>query len=172
LAYSPGSCVHGTVAATSSVLDARLLGDNVAVTSQPRHGGSAMTNAALEATYRAYLTTLNDRRLDDLARYVHEELVHNGDTMTRRQYRDLIAGNIAVIPDLFFDAQIIVADDDRVACRILFDCTPQREFLGFTPNGERLTFAEHVSYHFRDGRIASVSSLIDRHTIQQQLSRH
>jgi predicted ester cyclase len=131
-----------------------------------------MTNAALEATYRAYLTALNDRRLDDLVRYVHDEIVYNGGTMTRRQYRDLIAGDIAAIPDLFFDAQIIVVDGDRVACRILFNCTPQRDFLGFSPNGERLTFAEHVFYDFRDSKIASVSSLIDRHTIQEQLSEH
>ena len=131
-----------------------------------------MTNAVLEASYRAYLTVLNDRRLDDLVRYVHDELVYNGETMTRRQYRDLIAGDIAAAPDLFYNAQIVIADDDRVACRILFDCTPQGAFLGFSPNGRRLTFAEHVFYEFRDGRIAAVSSLIDRHTIQEQLSRH
>lgn len=131
-----------------------------------------MTNAELEATYRAYLTALNDRRLDDLVRFVHDELIYNGNTMTRRQYRDLIAGDIAAVPDLFFDAQIVVAADDRVACRILFDCTPQREFLGFSPGDQRLTFAEHVFYDFRDGRIAAVSSLIDRYTIQEQLSRH
>jgi hypothetical protein len=29
-----------------------------------------------------------------------------------------------------------------------------------------------VFYDFRDGKIASVSSLIDRHAIQEQLSRH
>jgi predicted ester cyclase len=90
--------------------------------------------------------------------------------MTRRQYQDLIAADITAIPDLFFDAQIIVASGDQVACRLIFDWTPQREFLGFSPNGERLCFAEHVFYHFRDGRIAAVSSLIDRSAIEAQLS--
>jgi len=88
----------------------------------------------------------------------------------RRQYQDLIAADIAAIPDLFFDAHIIVASGDQVACRLVFDCTPQHEFLGFSPNGERLCFAEHVFYHFRDGRIAAVSSLIDRAAIEAQLS--
>ena len=63
-----------------------------------------------------------------------------------------------------------MATDDRVACRIVFDCTPRDRFLGFTPNGSRLRFAEHVFYRFRDNRIAEVSSLIDRASIAAQLA--
>jgi predicted ester cyclase len=81
----------------------------------------------------------------------------------------LIAADITAIPDLIYDAHIIVASGDQVACRLVFDCTPQYEFLGFSPNGERLCFAEHVFYHFRDGRIAAVWSLIDRPAIEAQL---
>ena len=127
-----------------------------------------MTND-LEARYRAYLDALNERRLDDLVDFVQDELSYNGETMTRRQYQDLIAADITAIPDLFFDAQIVVASSDQVACRLVFDCTPQHEFLGFSPNGERLSFAEHVFYQFRDGRIAAVWSLIDRPAIEAQL---
>jgi predicted ester cyclase len=129
-----------------------------------------MTNVDLETRYRAYLDVLNERRLDDLVHYVQDEVSYNGETMTRRQYQDLIAADIAAIPDLIFDAHIIVASDDQLACRLVFDCTPQHEFLGFSPNGEQLCFAEHVFYHFRDGRIAAVSSLIDRSAIEAQLS--
>jgi predicted ester cyclase len=128
-----------------------------------------VTNADLEARYRAYLDVLNERRLNDLAHYVHDELSYNGETITRRQYQDMISADITAIPDLIFDAQIIVASGDQVASRIVFDCTPQHEFLGFSPNGERLCFAEHVFYHFRDGRIAAVWSLIDRPAIEAQL---
>lgn len=128
-----------------------------------------MRNADLESRYRAYLDALNERRLDDLLHYVQDELSYNGKTMTRRQYQDLITADITAIPDLFYDAHLIVASGDRVACRLVFDCTPQHEFLGFSPNGERLRFAEHVFYHFRDGRIAAVWSLIDRPAIEAQL---
>ena len=129
-----------------------------------------MTNADLETRYRAYLDALNERRLDDLAHFVQDELSYNGEMITRRQYQYLIAADITAIPDLFFDADIIVASGDQVACRLVFDCTPQHQFLGFTPNGERLSFAEHVFYRFRDGRIAAVTSLIDRPAIEAQLS--
>jgi steroid delta-isomerase-like uncharacterized protein len=128
-----------------------------------------MTNAELVTRYREYLDALNQRRLDDLVHYVHDELTYNGASLTRQQYRDMIATDIAAIPDLFYVARIIVADDHRVACRIVFDCTPRDTFLGFTPNGKRLSFAEHVFYRFVDGRIAEVSSLIDRFAIQTQL---
>jgi predicted ester cyclase len=128
-----------------------------------------MTDADLETRYRAYLDVLNERRLDDLVHYVQDELSYNDKTMTRRQYQDLIAADVAAIPDLFFDARTIVARGEWVACRLVFDCTPQHEFLGFSPNGERLVFAEHVFYHFHDGRIAAVSSLIDRPGIAAQL---
>jgi predicted ester cyclase len=52
----------------------------------------------------------------------------------------------------------------------LVHCTPRDRFLGFTPNGSRLHFAEHVFYRFRDNRIAEVSSLIDRASIAAQLA--
>src|SRR4051794_20973337 len=66
-----GPCVLCIVAATPSVQGARLRGDNGRDDGLSSSAGrSAMTNAALEATYRAYLTALNDRRLDDLVRYV------------------------------------------------------------------------------------------------------
>jgi predicted ester cyclase len=58
-----------------------------------------------------------------------------------------------------------------VACRLVFDCTPQREFLGFTADGRRVTFAEHVFYRFENDRIAAVWSLIDRAAIAEQLGR-
>jgi len=57
-----------------------------------------MTDAGLEARYRAYLAALNERRLDDLAEFVQDDLTYNGEPMTCRQYRDMIAGDIAAIP--------------------------------------------------------------------------
>jgi predicted ester cyclase len=56
--------------------------------------------ADLEAEYRTYLTVLNDRLLDDLEHHVQDELTYNGTPMTRRQYQDLIAADVAAVPDL------------------------------------------------------------------------
>ena len=83
-----------------------------------------MTNADLETRYRAYLDALNRRRLDDLVHHCRTNCRTTAGSMTRRQYRDLIATDIAAIPDLIFDAEIIVASGDQVACRLVFDRTP------------------------------------------------
>ena len=129
-----------------------------------------MPNTDPAARYRAYLAVLNERRLDDLVHHVADRLTYNGEAMTGQAYRDLLAGDLAAIPDLFYDARLVVADGDMVAARLLFDCTPQRDFLGFTPDGRRLVFAEHVFYRYRDGRIAEVTSLIDRAAVAAQLA--
>lgn len=123
----------------------------------------------LEARYRAYLAVLNERRLDDLVHYVHDRLTYNDEAMTGREYRDMVAADIAAAPDLHFDPHLVVVSGDRVACRLVFRCTPRDTFLGFTPDGERLRFAEHVFYRFDHGRIVEVWSLIDRWSVATQL---
>ena len=128
----------------------------------------------LESRYRAYLAALNDRRLDDLVDHVHDELTYNGEPMMRQQYQDLIAADLAAAPDLLYDAELVVAASDaagdQVACRLVLDCAPRGELLGFRPDGARLRFAEHVFYRYEDGRIAAVRSMIDRAAIAEQLS--
>lgn len=125
----------------------------------------------LESHYSTYLHALNERRLDDLVHYVQDEPQYNGRAMTRLEYQEMIASDIAATPDLFFDARNIVTNENWVACRIVFDCTPVKEFLGFQPNGRRISFAEHVFYRFSEGRIAEVLSLIDRAAVAAQLSQ-
>ena len=129
-----------------------------------------MTDAGLEAHYRRYISHLNDRHVDDLGEFVHERLTYNGRPMTRLDYQDLIARDIAAIPDLHFDVRLLVVSNDLIACRITFDCTPQDEFMGLKPNGKAISFAEHVFYRLRAGKIHEVWSLIDRPAIEAQLA--
>lgn len=129
-----------------------------------------MTEAEMESLYRRYISYLNDRRADELGKFVHEELTYNGKPMTRLGYQNLIAGNIAAIPDLYFNIHLLIADGDQIACRLRFDCTPQSEFLGLQPNGKFISFSEHVFYRFRDGKIYEVWSLLDRSAIEKQLA--
>jgi predicted ester cyclase len=56
-----------------------------------------------------------------------------------------------------------------VASRLRFDCSPRHTFLGLQINGQRITFAENVFYAFRDGKIATVWSVIDKSAIESQL---
>jgi len=129
-----------------------------------------MTEAELEAHYRRYIGYLNDRRLDELDEFLHEELTYNGQPETRADYRERIAGDLAAIPDLYFDVQLIVVGGEQIACRLFFNCTPQSEWLGLRPNGGSISFAEHVFYKFRERKIYEVWSLLDVASIAQQLA--
>ena len=101
-----------------------------------------MNDAALEAHYRAYIDCLNTRRLDRLDTFVHDELTYNGEPMTRAGYRALLEDDIAAIPDLVFDIDLLVVSGERVACRLEFDCTPEREWRGLGPSGRSIAFTE------------------------------
>jgi predicted ester cyclase len=123
----------------------------------------------LEAVYRAYLDCLNTRDHDRLDRYVHDELRYNDRTLTREDYRSLLADDVARIPDLAYAVDLLVVRGDHVACRLWFDCTPRVTFHGIEPDGRRVAFAEHVFYRFESGRIAQVWSLIDLDAVRAQL---
>ena len=129
-----------------------------------------MTEAEFEAHYRRYISYLNNHRLDELDEFLHEELTYNGEPETRADYRARIAGDVAAIPDLYFDVHLIVVGGDQIACRLFFNCTPQSEWLGLQPNGKSISFAEHVFYKFRDGKIYEVWSLLDVAAIAEQLA--
>ena len=129
-----------------------------------------MTEAEFEAHYRRYISYLNNRRLDELDEFLYEELTYNGEPETRADYRARIAGDVAAIPDLYFDVHLIVVGDDQIACRLFYNCTPQSEWLGLQPNGKSISFAEHVFYKFRDGKIYEVWSLLDVPSTAEQLA--
>ena len=118
-----------------------------------------------------YIDTLNERHFEDLPSFVVGKLAYNGETMTGRQYRELLEDDVPRIPDLFFDVQHLLVDNVYVACRIGFDCTPREPFQGRQPTGSRVVFTEHVFYRFRDDRIRQVWSLLDVTALKRQLSR-
>ena len=130
-----------------------------------------MSESDLAAIYRDYLACLNNRQWDELGRFVADGVVYNGERVGLSGYRAMLQADTDAIPDLQFIPEVLVSDGNVVACRLFFQCTPQHEFLGFEPSGQRVSFAEHVFYRFDGGRIAAVWSLIDRAAIAEQLGR-
>jgi predicted ester cyclase len=124
---------------------------------------------ALKTVYGHYLDCLNERRWDNLDEFVCDDVYYNEQQIGLSGYRSMLQRDTETIPDLRFTADILVADDHTVACRLLFECTPERELLGHAPTGSSITFAEHVFYRFRADRIAEVLSLLDTQAIAEQL---
>jgi predicted ester cyclase len=130
-----------------------------------------MSTETLAEVYRRYLQCLNERRWDDLGEFVCDDAIHNRRPLGLGGYRAMLEADTAAIPDLQFVAELIVAQEDALASRLIFECTPQRPFLGFEPSGTPISFAEHVFYRFRDAKIAEVWSLIDTQAIAAQPAR-
>lgn len=131
---------------------------------------SSVPYLSLRATYLAYLDVLNERRFGDLAEFVHDEITYNDTTVIRQEFADMFAADTRAVPDLHFEAQLLVNSEDVVAVRLRCDCEPVEPMFGLPPTGRRVEFAEHGFYRFDHGRIAQVWSLIDNQLIQDQLT--
>lgn len=129
-----------------------------------------MTGAGLAEIYRDYLASLNRQDWSGLDRFVHDDVEHNGRRLGLSGYRAMLENDFRQIPDLHFDAELLVCDPPHVAARLRFDCTPRGAFLALPVNGRRVVFAENVFYEFRREKIAHVWSVIDKPEIEAQLA--
>jgi predicted ester cyclase len=128
-----------------------------------------MEHMELEKIYRRYIYRLNKHATDDLSEFVLDVLSYNGVKITLQDYEGMLASDIDTIPDLRFNIDLLVVNNDYVACRILFNCTPIKEFRNLKPNGNPISFSENVFYRFKAGKIAEVWSLLDTAAIKEQL---
>ncbi len=128
-----------------------------------------MTGLALSEVYRGYLACLNARDWPQLERFVDAEVRRNGQRLGVAGYRAMLERDVAEIPDLRFDVELLISDPPFVASRLRFDCTPAGKFLGLEVNGRRVSFTENVFYEFRREKIVEVWSVIDKAAIEAQL---
>lgn len=124
---------------------------------------------AAASMYKQYIACLNARAWNELGEFVAADVIHNGRPLGVDGYRAMLEENFRDIPDLYFNADLVVADESHVASRLRFDCTPAEEFLGLQVNGRRVVFHEHAFYTLRAGKIAEVFSVIDKTAVEAQL---
>lgn len=95
---------------------------------------------------------------------------YNGERIGLAGYRAMLEGDFRAIPDLVFDIRLLIAEPPHVASRLAFDCTPTGVLFGYPVNGRRVAFTENVFYEFRDERIETVWSVIDKAAVASQLA--
>ena len=120
--------------------------------------------------YRAYIDCLNKQDWALLGRYVDDQVEHNGRLLKLSGYRDMLVKDFEDISDLRFNIQLLVCEPPRVAARLAFNCSPRGTFLGMKINGRTVSFTENVFYEFKESKIASVWSVIDKSAIEAQLT--
>lgn len=128
-----------------------------------------MTETGLAAIYRGYIACLNQQDWANLGLFVGEDVSHNGRRLGLAGYRAMLEDDFRAIPDLHFHVQLLVCEPPLVASRLNFDCTPKGLLFGLPVNGKRVAFSENVFYAFREGRIETVWSVIDKAAIASQI---
>lgn len=130
-----------------------------------------MNQQALCERYRGYIDCLNRQDWANLGEFVDQDVHYNGERVGLSGYREMLEADFRAIPDLRFVIDLLIADDAQVAARLLFDCTPVGELFGLPVNGQRVSFSENVFYAFKDNRVCTVWSVIDKAAIGAQLTR-
>ena len=128
-----------------------------------------MTRDELADRYRGYIACLNRQDWENLHRYVADDVRYNGERIGLDGYRAMLVEDFRAIPDLFFNIARLVSDPPMVASGLAFDCTPAGDLFGLPVRGQRVRFDENVFYEFRDGRIVTVWSVIDKAAIAAQI---
>ncbi|GGG02040.1 hypothetical protein GCM10010924_33140 [Rhizobium wenxiniae] len=124
----------------------------------------------LEQIYRSYIDCLNRQDWLRLEDFVAADVVHNDRRFGLDGYRRMLESDFRAIPDLYFKIDLLVVDTQKVASRLVFDCTPVGQLFGLPVNGRRVRFSENVFYLFSEGRIVQVWSIIDTGVIEVQLA--
>ncbi|KAI2465305.1 SnoaL-domain-containing protein [Annulohypoxylon bovei var. microspora] len=127
----------------------------------------------LEEKYRAYIGCINEQTMEtDLHEFCHPQAIHNTKTLTRDQYRLLIQEARTAVPDIIFGLHTVIVNEEtqRVASRLEFTGTPVGPMAGAKPNGRSVSFCEHATYLFQEGKIVRVWSIVDWASYRRQLS--
>jgi len=72
-------------------------------------------------------------------------------------------------PDFRSTIEDMVAEGDKVACRLIWQGTHQGEYLNAAPTGKKVTGTMYGIYRFKEGKIAEMWMSQDRLAIFQQL---
>ena len=76
-------------------------------------------------------------------------------------YKDNLRMVRAAIPDLFFRADYVVAEDDMVVAYATFGGSQEGELAGIEPTGKSVEVDDFVLYRFEDGKVVEVISRPD-----------
>lgn len=115
---------------------------------------------------RAYLGAIEahtDGHIDRVEEYVSEDVInHNvlsdsdvssGDARGLAAFRRHAESIPRAFPDVRFDIQDEIAEEDRVMVRLVLSGTHEGPFMGIEPTGTAITMSGIVVYRFQDGRI-------------------
>ena len=116
---------------------------------------------------RLFDEVFNYQNFDVLDELVAEDVVNHSATEEHRYgiegFRHVMEWGAALMPNGRYELIDMIAEGDKVACRVLVSGTQEGEVFGIPPTGKRFT-AEHVHWH----RVAD-GKLVERWAVRDDL---
>lgn len=120
-----------------------------------------MSDTHLREFFQRYIDALNTHEFHRMTEFIHDELILNGQPVTRDDVIRELEGHADAVPDFLWRVKVLVVEGDRVAARLFNKGTPAKQWLGLTPTGTSVEYAEYASHKVRDGRFEEMWYLID-----------
>lgn len=106
----------------------------------------------------------DDGRIADLSEYVTDDVVNHNPVTTEdvevgqvrgiEAFEEHLEALTVAFPDLRFDIEDTIAEDDRVAVRFTLRGTHEGRLMGVDATGREITMSVITIYRFEDGKIA------------------
>ncbi|GAA0288302.1 ester cyclase [Kineococcus aurantiacus] len=114
-----------------------------------------MNREELLGVYRGYLACCNERRFDELGRFVSERVSGSAPVDGLAAYVEGVRAVITAFPDYRWEPLTLVVDGDTLAVRLTGRGTHRGPFGGLAPTGRRVEVQELVVYRFEDGLVVN-----------------
>lgn len=105
------------------------------------------------SVYEQYLACCNDHRVEDLGRFVADDVSGSGPVDGLAAYVEGVAAVVRGFPDYRWELQEKVVQGDTLCARLTGRGTHTGTFSGIAPTGRSITVQELVVYRFAGGRI-------------------
>jgi steroid delta-isomerase-like uncharacterized protein len=103
--------------------------------------------------------------------FVEHEQVAGMEHLTGRDLpRQMFGGMHAAFPDFRIDVHELLAEGDKVVCRITMSGTHQGEFMGMPPSGNRFAMDAIEIMQAKDDKFVAHWGVMDRAGMIEQLS--
>lgn len=117
--------------------------------------GSAEKN---KSVVRRSFELLNEKRLEDLGSLVHDDIVNHTAVPEKRNgvenYKAVMKWLLKAVPDQRWEIEDILAEDDKVMCRMTFSGTHKGDFIGVPPTGKSFSVKHIHVFRVTDGKLS------------------
>jgi steroid delta-isomerase-like uncharacterized protein len=133
-----------------------------------------MSVSPREMIRRLYKEFWNERKLEVVDQLVSQSHAltspHiSGPTVGPAAYKKQLATFVAGFPDLQFDVEETICEEDKIVASWTFTGTHQGEFLGIAPTNKKVSITGITVHQVSDGKILDSQAMWDAISLFQQI---